>query len=90
MGRGAQAQTRQLTDQQLASANAMNQQLSGQHTIGKTLLPAVSEYFEQPGLDLRISGGDRTVAGALASLFDSLQQAAQLPGAHATPRASGN
>jgi hypothetical protein len=79
MGRGAQAQTRQLTDQQLASANAMNQQLSGQQQqLGNTLLPQYQNILNNPGLSpadqAAVTGQSQ---GALASSFDSLQQAAQ-------------
>jgi hypothetical protein len=40
MGRGAQAQTRQLTDQQLANTNALNQQFTGQQQQRTLGIPA--------------------------------------------------
>src|SRR6266481_3253213 len=79
MGRGAQAQTRQLTDQQLASINAMNQQFLGnQQQIGNLLLPQFQNILNNPGL----SAADKAAVtgqsqGSLASAFDSLQQSAQ-------------
>ena len=40
MGRGAQAQTQQLTDQQLGGVNALNKQLLGnQQQLGSSLAP---------------------------------------------------
>ena len=79
MGRGAQAQTRQLTDQQLASTNALNQQfLSQQQQVGNTLLPQYQSILNNPGLSpadqAAVTGQSQ---GALASAFDSLQQSAQ-------------
>lgn len=78
MGRGAQDQTRQLTDQQLANINALNQQFLGQQQqIGNLLLPQFQNILNNPGL----SPADKAAVtsqsqGALASAFDSLQQAA--------------
>ena len=47
MGRGAEAQTRQLTDQQLAQTNALNQQFLGQQQqVGEHAVAAVSGHFE--------------------------------------------
>jgi hypothetical protein len=79
MGRGAQAQTRQLTDQQLASTNALNQQfLNQQQQVGNTLLPQYQSIRNNPGLSpadqAAVTGQSQ---GALASAFDSLQQSAQ-------------
>ena len=79
MGRGAQAQTRQLTDQQLAAANALNQQFAGQQQkIGNLLVPQYQNILANAGLSpadqAAITGQSQ---GALASSFDSLQQAAQ-------------
>jgi hypothetical protein len=79
MGRGAQAQTRQLTDQQLASTNALNQQFAGQQQqIGNTLLPQYQSILNNPGLSpadqAAVTGQSQ---GALASSFDALQQSAQ-------------
>ncbi|MBS1842462.1 MAG: hypothetical protein JSS69_08340 [Acidobacteria bacterium] len=78
MGRGAQDQTRQLTDQQLANINALNQQFLGQQQqIGNTLLPQFQNILNNPGL----SPADKAALtgqsqGAVASAFDSLQQSA--------------
>jgi hypothetical protein len=78
MGRGAQDQTRQLTDQQLANINALNQQFLGQQQqIGNLLLPQFQSILNNPGL----SAADKAAVtsqsqGALSSAFDSLQQAA--------------
>lgn len=79
MGRGAQAQTRQLTDQQLGNTNALNQQFTGQQQqIGNLLLPQYQNILNNPGLSpadqAAVTGNSQ---GALASSFDSLQQAAQ-------------
>jgi len=78
MGRGAQDQTRQLTDQQLSSINALNQQfLAQQQQVGNLLLPQFQNILNNPGLSpadkAAITSGSQ---GALASAFDSLQQAA--------------
>src|SRR6266404_9251042 len=78
MGRGAQAQTQQLTDQQLAGINALNKQLLGnQQQIGNLLVPQFQSIANNPGL----SPSDKAAVpsqsqGALASAFDSLQQSA--------------
>lgn len=79
MGRGAQAQTRQMTDQQLANANLLNQQLGGQQQqLGNLLLPQFQNILNNPGLS---AADQAAVTGqsqsALANSFDSLQQAAQ-------------
>src|SRR5579859_738980 len=78
MGRGAQEQTRQLTDQQLANINSLNQQFLGQQQqVGNLLVPQFQSILNNPGL----SPADKAAVtgqsqGALASAFDSLQQAA--------------
>ena len=78
MGRGAQAQTQKLTDQQLAGINSLNQQLLGnQQQIGNLLVPQFQSIASNPGL----SPADKAAVtaqsqGALASAFDSLQQSA--------------
>jgi hypothetical protein len=78
MGRGAEAQTRQLTDQQLANINGLNQQFAAdQQQVGSTLVPQFQSILRNPGL----SPADKSAVtaqsqGALASAFDSLQQAA--------------
>jgi len=75
----AQDYTRQLTDQQLASLNALNQQFLGQQQqIGNLLLPQYQSILNNPGL----SPADKAAVtgqsqGALASAFDALQQSAQ-------------
>jgi hypothetical protein len=78
MSRGAQAQTQQLTDQQLANTNALNQQLLGQQQqVSNTLLPQYQSILNNPGLSpasqAAVTGQSQ---GALASAFDSLQQSA--------------
>jgi hypothetical protein len=78
MGRGAQAQTQKLTDQQLAGINSLNQQVLGnQQQIGNLLVPQFQSIASNPGL----STADKAAVtaqsqGALASAFDSLQQSA--------------
>jgi hypothetical protein len=79
MGRGVQAQTRQLTDQQLAAINGLNQQFLGQQQqVGNLLIPQFQSILNNPGL----SSADQAAVtgqsqGALSSTFDSLQQSAQ-------------
>jgi hypothetical protein len=78
MGRGAQSQTQQLTDQQLDSINSLNQNLLGQQqSLGNQLAPQYQSIVNNPGL----SPADKAAVtaqsqGSLASAFDSLQQAA--------------
>ena len=78
MGRGAEAQTRQLTDQQLAQTNAMNQQFLGQQQqLGNTLLPQYQSILSNPGY----SAADKAAItgqsqGALSGAYDALQQSA--------------
>ncbi|MCU1239908.1 MAG: hypothetical protein JWO71_634 [Candidatus Acidoferrum typicum] len=68
----------ELTDQQLAGINALNQQLLGnQQQIGNSLVPQFQSIANNPGL----SPADKAAVtsqsqGALASAFDSLQQSA--------------
>jgi hypothetical protein len=79
MGRGAEAQTRRLTDQQLTDTNALTQQFLGQQQqVGNALLPQYQKIVNNPGL----SAADKAAVtnqsqGSLASAFDSLQQSAQ-------------
>src|SRR5208283_4651164 len=78
MGRGAQAQTRQLTDQQLAQTNALNQQLLGQQqSLGNQVGTQYQNIANNPGYSdatkAAITGQSQ---GALASAFDSLQLSA--------------
>jgi hypothetical protein len=75
----AQTQTRQMTDQERANMDALNQQFFGQQQqIGNTLLPQFQSILNNPGL----SPADKAAVtgqsqGSLASAFDSLQQSAQ-------------
>src|SRR6202140_5153933 len=79
MGRGALANTRQMTDQERANIDALNQQFLGQQQqVGNLLLPQYQSILTNPGL----SPADKAAVpgqsqGALASAFDSLQQSAQ-------------
>jgi hypothetical protein len=78
MGRGAQGQTQQLTDQQLAQTNELNQQLLGQQqALGGQLTSQYQNILNNPGYSpatqAAITGQSQ---GAVASAFDSLQQAA--------------
>ena len=78
MGRGAQDTTRQLTDQQLAQMNALNQQLLGQQqSLGNQVGAQYQSMSNNPGYSdadkAAITGQSQ---GALASAFDSLQQSA--------------
>jgi hypothetical protein len=75
----AQTQTQKLTDQQLASINALNNQFLGaQQQVGSTLLPQYQSILANPGLSpadkAAVTGATQ---GSIASAFDSLQQAAQ-------------
>ena len=78
MSRGAQAQTQQLTDQQLSSINALNQGFLGQQQqLGGILTPQFQSILNNPGL----SPADKAAVtsqsqGSIASAFDSLQQSA--------------
>jgi hypothetical protein len=74
MGRGAQQQTMQLTDQQLASQNAMNQQLYGQNqSLQNTATSGYQNLLANPGYtqaqQTAINGQSM---GALASTFSAL------------------
>ncbi len=78
MGRGAQGQTQQLTDQQLAQMNSLNQQLLGQQqSLGSQVGAQYQSLLNNPGYSpadkAAITGQSQ---GALASAFDSLQQSA--------------
>jgi hypothetical protein len=78
MSRGAQAQTQNLTDQQLASINALNQGFLGQQQqLSGVLTPQYQSIVNNPGL----SPADKAAVtsqsqGSIASAFDSLQQSA--------------
>jgi hypothetical protein len=84
MSRGAQAQTQQLTDQQLSSINALNQGFLGQQQqLGGILTPQFQSILNNPGL----SPADKAAVtsnsqGSIASAFDSLQQSAANRVAH--------
>lgn len=78
MGRGAQQQTLNLTDQQLAQTNAMNQQLTGQQqSLGNQVASQYQNILNNPGYSAAtqaaITGQSQ---GALASAYDALQQSA--------------
>ena len=74
----AQTQTQNLTDQQLASINALNQQfLNQQQQTGNTLNSQFQSILKNPGL----SAADKAAItaqsqGSIASAFDSLAQSA--------------
>lgn len=74
----AQTQTQNLTDQQLASINAQNQQFLNQQQQTRNLLNSqFQSILNNPGL----SAADKAAVtgqsqGAVASAFDSLQQSA--------------
>ena len=74
----AQTQTLNMTDQQLASINAQNQQfLNQQQQTGNLLNSQFQSILNNPGL----SSADKAAVtgqsqGAIASAFDSLQQSA--------------
>src|SRR6202047_341298 len=78
MGRGAQAQTQQLTSQHRAVIIALNQQLLGnQQQLGNSLVPQFQSIANNPGL----SPADKAAVtaqsqGALGSAFDALRQSA--------------
>jgi hypothetical protein len=78
MSRGAQAQTQNLTDQQLSSINALNQGFLGQQQqLSGVLTPQFQNILNNPGL----SPADKAAVtsnsqGSIASAFDSLQQSA--------------
>jgi len=74
----AQTQTQNLTDQQLASINAQNQQfLNQQQQTGSLLNSQYQSILNNPGLspadEAAVTGQSQ---GAIASAFDSLQQSA--------------
>jgi len=68
----------ELTDQQLAQTNALNQQLLGQQqSLGGQLAAQYQNIFNNPGYSPATQAAITTQSqGALASAFDSLQQAA--------------
>src|ERR1700722_4850074 len=78
MGRGAQQQTLQLTDQQLASQNAMNQQLYGQsQSLQNTATSGYQNLLANPGYTQpQQSAITNQSMGALASTFAALASSA--------------
>ncbi len=78
MGRGAQDTTRNMTDQQLAQTNALNQQLlTQQQALGNQVGSQYQGLMSNPGY----SAADKAAItgqsqGALSSAFDALQQSA--------------
>lgn len=78
MGRGAQNTTRNMTDQQLAQTNALNQQLlARQQSLGSQVGGQYQSLLNNPGY----SAADKAAItgqsqGALSSAFDALQQSA--------------
>jgi len=78
MGRGAQQQTMQMTDQQLASQNAMNQQLYGQtQSLANTVVAGYQNLLANPGYtSAQQSAITNQSMGALASTFAALAQSA--------------
>jgi hypothetical protein len=78
MSRGAQAQTQNLTDQQLSSINALNQGFLGQQQqLGGVLTPQFQSILNNPGLSPTDKAAITSNSqGSVASAFDSLQQSA--------------
>ncbi len=78
MSRGAQAQTQNLTDQQLSSINALNQGFLGQQQqLGGILTPQYQSILNNPGLSPAQQAAVTSQSqGSIASAFDSLQQSA--------------
>jgi hypothetical protein len=83
MGRGAQAQTQQMIDQQLSQQNAMNQQLysSGQ-ALGSQAAAGYQNLIANPGYSqAEQSAITNASQSALSSTFDALAQNAALQSA---------
>src|ERR1035437_846453 len=76
MGRGAQAQTQQMIDQQLAQQNAMNQQLySSSQPLGSQAAAGYQNLLANPGYtDGEKSAITNLSQSALSSSFDALAQ----------------
>ena len=76
MGRGAQAQTQALIDQQLAQQNAMNQQLySSDQALGSQAAAGYQNLLANPGYtDAQKSAIANLSQSALSSSFDALAQ----------------
>src|SRR5579859_350350 len=78
MGRGAQTQTMQLTDQQLANQNAMNQALYNQgQSLSSTASGGYQSLLANPGYTpAQQSAIANNSMGALSSAFGALAQSA--------------
>jgi hypothetical protein len=76
MGRGAQAQTRAMIDQQLAQQNAMNQQMySSSEALGSTAASGYKNLLANPGYtDAQKSAITNLSQSALSSAFNALAQ----------------
>ena len=76
MGRGAQAQTQQMIDQQLAQQNAMNQQLySSSQALGSQAAAGYQNLIANPGYSsAQQSAISNLSQSALSSSFDALAQ----------------
>ena len=78
MGRGAQTQTMQMTDQQLANQNAMNQALYNQgQSLSSTTVGGYQSLLANPGYTpAQQSAITNQSMGALSSAFGALAQSA--------------
>ena len=76
MGRGAQAQTQQMIDQQLAQQNAMNQQLySSSQSLGSQAAAGYQNLIANPGYSSAEQSAITNLSqSALSSSFDALAQ----------------
>jgi len=76
MGRGAQAQTQQMIDQQLSQQNAMNQQIYGSsQALGSQATAGYQNMLANPGYSqAQQSAITNTSQSALSSSFDALAQ----------------
>jgi hypothetical protein len=76
MGRGAQAQTQQLIDQQLSQQNAMNQQLYGSsQTLNSQAASGYQNLLANPGYSQAEKSAIANLSqSALSSSFDALSQ----------------
>jgi hypothetical protein len=76
MGRGAQAQTQQMIDQQLSSQNALNQQLySSSQALGSQAASGYQNLLANPGYSSAQQSAITNLSqSALSSSFDALAQ----------------
>jgi hypothetical protein len=76
MGRGAQAQTQQMIDQQLSQQNSMNQQIYGSsQALGSQAAAGYQNLLANPGYSqTEKSAIANTSQSALSSSFDALAQ----------------